>query len=166
MKTPTSPLLTQALITAKQEIGVVETPPGSNSGPMVNQYLHSVGLAPGYPWCAAIVYWCFEQASARLNRINPLVRTGSCMNHWINTKGVRISLATALSDHSLIEPGSVFIINLGKDKGHTGIVVSIEGDTLHTIEGNTNTAHSANGIGVFALERKIGSISGGFIKYS
>jgi hypothetical protein len=166
MKTSTIPLLTEALITAQQEIGVLETPAGTNSGPMVNQYLHSIGLAPGYPWCAAFVYWCFEQASVTLNRVNPLIRTGGCLDHWRKTKGTRITLASALSDPTLIEPGSIFIINLGKGKGHTGIVVSLEGDTLHTIEGNTNTSHSANGIGVFALERKIESISGGFIKYS
>jgi hypothetical protein len=91
-------LITTVNTIAQQEIGVLETPSGSNSGPMVNEYLHS--------------------------------------------------------------------INLGKGKGHTGIVVSVVGDTLHIIEGNTNTSHSANGVGVFALERKIESISGGFIKYS
>jgi hypothetical protein len=44
-------------------------------------------------------------------------------------------------------------------------VISVVGDTLHTIEGNTNTSHSANGVGVFELERKIEGISGGFIRY-
>ena len=71
----------------------------------------------------------------------------------------------ALRNPLLIEPGTIFIINLGKGKGHTGIVVSVVGNTLHTIEGNTNTNHSANGIGVFALERKIEGITKGFIKY-
>ncbi|NWJ51197.1 MAG: CHAP domain-containing protein [Bacteroidetes bacterium] len=165
MKTITSPLLTQVLIIAHHEIGVVETPPGSNSGPVVNQYLNSVKLKPGAPWCAAFVYWCFEQASTRLNRINPLPRSGSCLYHWRKTKGSRITAAEAIGNPSLIEPGCVFIINLGKGKGHMGIVVSVQDGCIHTIEGNTNTSHSANGIGVFALERKIGSITGGFIKY-
>lgn len=166
MKIPTSPLLTEVLKTAHHEIGVQETPPGSNSGPTINEYLHSIGLDPGYPWCAAFVYWCFEQASARLNRANPLVRTGSCMNHWRKTKGIKITPGEALLDPSLIEPGTIFIIDEGKGKGHTGIVTSVKDDTINTIEGNTNPLHSANGIGVFALERKIESITGGFIKYS
>lgn len=165
MKAITSPLLTQVLIIAHHEIGVVETPPGSNSGPVVNQYLSSVKLKPGAPWCAAFVYWCFEQASTRLNRINPLPRSGSCLYHWRKTKGSKITTAEAIGNPSLIAPGCVFIINLGKGKGHMGIVVSVQDDCIHTIEGNTNTSHSANGIGVFALERKIGRITGGFIKY-
>jgi len=39
--------------TASQYVGVVEEPPGSNSGPEVDQFLASVGLGPGYAWCAA-----------------------------------------------------------------------------------------------------------------
>jgi hypothetical protein len=160
-----NPLLTTVLTIAHNELGVKEDPEGSNSGPRVNEYLKSISLGPGYPWCAAFVYWSFEQASVALNRVNPLIRTGGCLDHWRKTKGIRITTASAIKNPSLIEPGSIFIINLGKGKGHTGIVVSVEGDTIHTIEGNTNTNHSANGIGVFALERKIESISVGFIKY-
>lgn len=160
-----NPFLSFVLSIAQQELGVTEAPEGSNSGPRVNEYLKSIHKGPGYPWCAAFVYWCFEQASARLNRLNPLVRTGGCLDHWRKTKGTRIFLATAISNPPLIEPGSIFIINLGKGKGHTGIVVSVEGDIIHTIEGNTNTSHSANGIGVFALERKIEGVTAGFIKY-
>jgi hypothetical protein len=70
------------------------------------------------------------------------------MDHWRKTKGTRILMAEALRNPLLIEPGTIFIINLGKGKGHT------------------NTSHSANEVGVFALERKIESISGGFIKYN
>ncbi|NWJ49446.1 MAG: CHAP domain-containing protein [Bacteroidetes bacterium] len=160
-----NPLLNQVIIIAHQQLGVKEEPEGSNSGPMVNEYLKSVNLPPGNAWCAAFVYWCFEQASARLNRLNPLVKTGSCLYHWRRTKGIRITSAEALRNPLLIEPGCIFIINYGKGKGHTGIVVSVTGDTIQTIEGNTNTSHSANGVGVFALERKVEGGSGGFIEY-
>lgn len=34
-------------------IGVTETPPGSNEGEYVEKCLQSVGLGPGYPYCAA-----------------------------------------------------------------------------------------------------------------
>src|ERR1035437_5939071 len=55
-----SPLLIQAMVIALHEIGVCEDPPGSNKGPRVNEYLHSVGLGPGYSWCAGFVYWVFR----------------------------------------------------------------------------------------------------------
>ena len=35
---------------------------GENSGPMVDQILASVDLAPGNPWCAAFNYYCFSRA--------------------------------------------------------------------------------------------------------
>ena len=159
-----SPLLVEAIKTARQEIGVSEDPPGSNNGPRIKEYLNSVKLGPGYPWCAAFVYWCFERASVRLNRANPLVKTATCMNHWRRTKGVKILSLEAVYNPSLIEPGTVFIISLGNGKGHTGIVTGIGKSYIQTIEGNTNAGYSANGGGVFELRRKIDSIMG-FIKY-
>jgi len=54
MKNQLPPLLALLLILARKELGVKETPPGSNRGPRVEEYLHSVHLGPGYAWCAAI----------------------------------------------------------------------------------------------------------------
>jgi hypothetical protein len=164
--TAPSLLLTEVINIARKEIGICEEPPGSNNGPRVSAYLKSVRLSPGYPWCAAFVYWCFEQASAGLLIANPLVRTGACMQHWQRTKGVKISYADALANPQLIEPGAVFIIGRGYGRGHTGIVTGIDGREIHTIEGNTNAFCSANGGGVFELKRPIYTINTGFIKYT
>jgi hypothetical protein len=54
--------------------------------------------------------------------------------------------------------GSIFIIDFGKGLGHTGFVVSVVGDVIHTIEGNTNDDGSREGIGVFARVRKTNTI--------
>ena len=158
-------LLSQVIDTARKEIGNGEDPPGSNSGPRVAAYLKSVGLAPGYPWCAAFVFWCFQQACAGLLKPNPLVRTGACMQHWQRTKGVKITYEDAHENFQLIEPGAIFIIGRGFGRGHTGIVTGIDGREIHTIEGNTNAFHSANGGGVFELKRLLLDINVGFIKY-
>jgi hypothetical protein len=167
MKTqyPLPPLLALLLILARKELGVKETPPGSNRGPRVEEYLHSVHLGPGYAWCAAFVYWLFEQASASLNRINPLPRTASCLDHWNKTRGEKITAQQVLADPTLIEPGDIFIIRKTGIKGHTGIVVSVLDGYIHTIEGNTNSFHSAEGDGVLELQRRIESINVGFIRY-
>jgi cell wall-associated NlpC family hydrolase len=162
----TPPLLALLLIIARKELGVKELPPGSNRGPRVEGYLKSVHLGPGYAWCAAFVYWCFEQASAGLNRVNPLPRTGSCLDHWNKTRGQKITSQQALTDPTLIEPGDVFIIRSKGIKGHTGIVVGICDGYIHTIEGNTNAFHSSEGEGVLELQRKIESINVGFIRYT
>lgn len=163
--TASGSLLTEVLKSAVSQLGVMEEPPGSNKGPEVNQYLASVGLQPGLFWCAAFVYWCFSEASVKLNRINPLVKTGHVMSHWNKTKGKKILTCDAVNNPSLIKPGHIFMLNTGGSAGHTGLVEKTEGGFIHTIEGNSNNAGSRNGIGVFRLQRKIAKINRGFIEY-
>jgi hypothetical protein len=165
--TDTAPnlLLTEAVKAAITQIGVMEDPPGSNRGPEVDQYLVSVGLPPGLFWCAAFVYWCFDKASVKSGKKNPLVKTGHVMTHWNKTTGKKIITADAVNKPSLIKPGHIFIMNTGGSSGHTGIVEKVEGGFVHTIEGNSNNAGSRNGIGVFRLQRKISKINRGFIEY-
>jgi hypothetical protein len=166
--TPATPndFLKEALKIAVTQIGVMEKPLGSNRGPEVNQYLDSVGLGPGQFWCMAFVYYCFDKAADKLSRNNPLVKTGHCMTHWNSTKGKKILAANAVNNPSLVKPGQIFIINTGGSSGHTGIVEKLEGGFLHTIEGNSNTEGSRNGIGVFRLNRrKITKINRGFVEY-
>uniref|UniRef100_UPI0030CA53AE CHAP domain-containing protein n=1 Tax=uncultured Flavobacterium sp. TaxID=165435 RepID=UPI0030CA53AE len=130
----------------------------------VNEYLKAIGLNGGYAWCMAFVYWCFEQAAKQLNTNNPLVKTGGCLNQWNKTKQLKIVKNDAVNNPNLIVPGAVFIISYGNGYGHTGIVESIQGGYVTTIEGNTNNSGSREGIGVFKLHtRKINSINKGFI---
>jgi hypothetical protein len=158
-------LLASVLKTAASQVGVMEDPEGSNSGPQVDQYLKSVGLGPGFYWCCAFVYWCFQRAAEKAGRANPMLRTAGCVDHWNRTKGKKIPAAAAVDNPGLLKPGQIFIINHGRGSGHTGLVEGIEGGFLRTIEGNSNPEGSSNGIGVFRLERKIAQINQGFIEY-
>ncbi|MDO1445436.1 CHAP domain-containing protein [Rhodocytophaga aerolata] len=158
-------LLSRTLEVAKGQIGIMEDPLGSNRGPQVDRYLQSVGLGPGFFWCMAFVYWCFNEASKQLDRPNPMVRTGGCIKQWNEANAKRIKGADAVNNPFLIKPGHVFIMDHGGGLGHTGIVTSVNGGTIHTIEGNSNTSGSRNGIGVVELNRKINSIKKGFLEY-
>lgn len=151
---------------AASQIGVMEDPPGSNRGPQVEKYLGSVGCIPGDPWCASFVYWCFNEAAKSSNIENPLLKTGSCMNHWNNTKGKKILNRNTMNNSSLVHPGYIFIMDHGSGKGHTGIVRNVADGYVQTIEGNTNIAGSREGLGVAELKRKINTINAGFIDYS
>jgi peptidoglycan hydrolase-like protein with peptidoglycan-binding domain len=148
---------------AKSQIGILESPLNSNSGPEVNKYLASVGLGPGYAWCMAFVYYCFKEASNDLSMANPLVKTGGCLNQWNQTTLPKLIRSQAVATPSKINPGSVFIMDFGGGLGHTGIVESVSNGFITSIEGNTNNDHSRNGIGVYSNTRKINSISKGFI---
>lgn len=163
---PLSDFTKKVLSKAKSQIGVMEKPRGSNSGPEVDAYLKSVGLGPGYAWCAAFTYWCFNEAYKNSGKSNPAYKTAGVLSHWTNTKGKKISASAAFADPSLVKPGQVFIMSYGGGLGHTGIVESVNGGYLTTIEGNTNDGGSREGIGVFRrTSRKINSINKGFIQY-
>ena len=159
-------LFTRVLEIAETQVGIREIPPGSNRGPDVEKYLKSTGSSPGNPWCASFVYWCFNEASKTAGIVNPLLKTGSCMKHWNETKGRKITDEEAMNDPSKIKPGYIFIMNHGNWKGHTGIVKVVGNGYISTIEGNTNIQGGREGLCVAELQRKINSISAGFIDYS
>lgn len=157
----------QALYYATTQLGACEDPPGSNAGIEVENYLRSVGLPGGYAWCAAFVYWCYQQAANELSYPNPLWRTAGVMTHWRECHrngGKRFE--TAKLKPGRILPGMIFVMDFGKGNGHTGIVESVDAQagTLTSIEGNTNEAGSREGIYVMRRERRLISIKG-FIDY-
>jgi hypothetical protein len=144
-----------ALAQAISQVGVMEVPLGSNSGPKVDLYLASVGLDPGNFWCMAFVYWCFREAAASSAQPNPFPRTGGCLDAWDRTPaGSHLSRAKAIANPALVRPGMVFILDYGNGHGHTGFVKSPIGGALTTVEGNTSAQGSGNGVGVFELSRR------------
>lgn len=167
---PASALLAQVLTLAAAEEAkkVREIPVNSNRGPDVEKYLASVGLPGGYAWCCSFVYWCFKNASAALGVANPMVQTGGCLDHWQRAPGAganRIMASAARNDPGLLAPGMIFIIDHGGGMGHTGLVESVSGGYLTTIEGNTDASKTREGGGVYRLTRNVGEINKGFIVY-
>jgi hypothetical protein len=167
---PPTPLAAAVLGVAGKEVGVMEDPVGSNSGPRVNQYLASVGDSGGLAWCAAFVYWCFQQAASAVNVANPATRTAGAIDVWdeAGKRGIRrVGAAEAANRHGLVQPGMVFVISTGGGHGHVGLVEKVEGVVLTTIEGNSNNGGSREGIGVFRRSaRRIGNINLGFVQYA
>lgn len=145
----TSTLQGLSLKIAAGEIGVKETPPFSNRGREVESYLRSVGLGGGHAWCMAFVYWCVDQAAQAKGITNPLFKTGGVLRQsrersYLSSKTPRV--------------GSIFIMDYGNGFGHTGFVERIEGNTLHTIEGNTDSSGSRTGGRVMRQKRNISQI--------
>jgi hypothetical protein len=166
---PGNPLLVETLRFAAKQIGVMEQPLGSNRGPQVDFYLKSVGADLGTPWCAAFVYFCFQQAAVGLGSANPVIRTASVLDHW-NRAGAagipRLGRDECVATPSLVRPGMIFIIINSNGSGHCGLVESVTGSLLTTIEGNTNDTGSREGIGVFRRQKRtIASVSRGYLSY-
>jgi hypothetical protein len=169
-----APLVRRALEIARGEIGTREEPPGSNRGPRVDQYLRRVGLDPkagSFPWCAAFVYWCFDESARALGRTNPLVKTAGVLDHWTRATDAGVAHVSAAKAHqveSLVRPGQIFVIDTGSPGGggHTGLVEEVALGKLVTIEGNTNEGGAREGIGVFRRTgRRIRDVNLGFLDY-
>jgi hypothetical protein len=109
--------------TAENWKGQHEVPMGSNTGTFVIACQHSTFLGgTGWPWCAAFV--CHVAAKAGV----PLAYNGAgahdLANHHTATKKTFVEA----------QPGDVVDFNIGS--GHTGILVSKEGNSVTTIDGN------------------------------
>ena len=153
-------LAQKAVEIAQGEVGTMEKPVGSNSGPRVDQYLSSVGIAPGEGsaddryWCMAFAYFCVDSAAHAVGVANPLYRTAGVIEQWnkcASRPGVRrITQAEALAEPSLVQPGQILILDHGGGLGHTGIIVAVDAPHLTVVEGNASgKPNDRNGTGVF-----------------
>src|SRR5262245_55509641 len=84
---PASPFLGAVLATAATQVGVLEIPKDSNSGPQVDEYLKRAGVSLALPmkqkpWCCAFVFWCFDETAIAQGRPNPMMKTAGCLDHW------------------------------------------------------------------------------------
>ena len=132
---------------AAWQIGVVETPAGSNRV----KYGEAFGMN-GQPWCMMFVWWVFREAGFNL------YKTGSC-----TTLASRYRAAGQWVT-SGYKPGDIVMFDFsGKKKKteHVGILESIDADgNLITIEGNTGTGNDANGGAVMRRVRSPKYVTG------
>ncbi|MES2773377.1 MAG: CHAP domain-containing protein [Bacteroidota bacterium] len=140
----------RAMEKALTQIGVREE--GPNAGTMVKQYLASVNLSTGFPWCAAFVYWCFKQGLPA----TMVPRTAGVQDMY--------NRSPASCKVTIPRPGDVFIMFFSGGRGHTGFVTRVEGSFVHTIEGNSSPAGSTEGDGVYQHKRPVSSMKG-FLRF-
>ena len=118
------------LAAARGELGVTESPAGSNR----TKYGAWYGL-DGQPWCMMFVQWCFNQAGApallpvKTASCGALMRAAQAAGRWV-TEGYR--------------PGDVAVYDFpgGGATDHCGIVESVLGSVVTAVEGNTSQSGS------------------------
>ncbi len=143
------------------EIGTREQG-GANRGRRVEEYLAAAKLPPGQPWCAAFVIWCYQRAAEAGGWRSPLPAIGHVGHffrriepwapHWISHIPTIGAIACHQKDPT--DPDSA---------GHTGIVLAVEGGTVMTVEGNSNSTGSREGVEVVENHRPLSYWSLGFI---
>ncbi|WP_018274665.1 CHAP domain-containing protein [Teredinibacter turnerae] len=102
------------------------------------------GRTDGYPWCAAFVSFCvqaLQKQSAYFGALNP-PREASVslfLNQWAKNAGC--SIYNNKNKNFEARKGDIVVFVFS----HIGIVESVNGSTLQTIEGNTNDSGSREG---------------------
>lgn len=141
-----SELAKRALEIAITQIGQEEKPRGSNWGHPIQDYLASVGIFFPAAWCAAVVFWCYDHASQQLGCKNPLPKTGGVLAMYNqSSETFHVSVLN-------LAAGDIGVMDFGGGLGHMFFIEKVEGNKLHTIEGNTNTDGSREG---YEMERKL-----------
>lgn len=137
---------------ALQEVGVTETPPGSNEGARIVEYMAAVGLSDGYPWCAGAVRWMMDQAGTA----RPKVRSAAATDYVTDAS---IEARRVLRGTRDVPDGSLAIWRRGDTwKGHIGIVRMWQKQCGRTVEGNTSPGDAGpqrDGDGVWKRRRCI-----------
>lgn len=106
---------------AQKEVGTGEQPPGSNNVPKYG--------ATGFFWCSVFVTWVWQQAGVKI----PELPYSGDVGEWAqkNTKFKRNNP----------QPGDAILYGRGfNDMEHIGIVTSVRGNKITTIEGNVSNA--------------------------
>lgn len=130
----------QVLAVARRELGVKESPAGSNRVAYNTAYYGRVVSGSSYPWCCVFLWWCFRQAGAAALFYGG-GKTASC--------GTLAAYAKKTGQFVTggYRPGDLAFFRFsGTAIQHIGIVEAVKPDgSLATIEGNTGAGNDANG---------------------
>lgn len=149
--------------TALNEVGVTEYPPNSNNV-KYNTAFYGRPVQDGvpspkdrYPWCCVFVWWVFAQHDPCLVK-----KTASCqdLGNWFNEQG---------RWHSDPQIGDIVFFKFNTNDrwtNHVGIVKSINGNVIETIEGNTSVNSDDNGGAVMVRQRSSNIVGYGRPAYS
>jgi hypothetical protein len=144
---------------ALKEVGVEEVN-GTNCGPRVNAYKAATKLDPteSWPWCAAFICWLIREAMIALARTFTFYRPTTAgawdFENW--SKRQDDSTNTKKPAGTDILPGDIVVFTFS----HIGLAISPpdEHGMVTTIEGNTDTAGSREGGGVYRKKRHVSKI--------
>ena len=152
--------LSKVLEIALGELGVTESPAGSNR---VKYWTDFDPAFQGQPWCCAFLWWCFDEAGESMAFFGG-GKTASCsmLLRWYKEQGLVYSVAE-------VKVGDIVILNFHgtKDTEHCGLVTCVyDSDDgirfVDTIEGNTSSSNGSqsNGGAVCAKTRYPSQIVG------
>lgn len=136
---------------ARAEIGTAEKG-NSNQVKYNHAYYGSNVSGSQYPWCCAFVWWVFNQAGASHifytnNAYDESHRLRHRTAYCPTLKNYHQSLGHNFGKNETPQPGDIVFFNWdgGTTPQHVGIVESVSGSNVITIEGNTSSSDNTNG---------------------
>ena len=147
---------------AAAEVGYIEKCSNSNlynktaNAGSGNYTKYWADIAPSYqgqPWCAGFVTWCMVQAVGK-------DETRQLLKHYPYVYCP--TLGVLHTQHTEPKRGAIVLFYRGGEFAHTGIVESVSGSTVTTIEGNTSGGSTiiANGGAVCRKTYNINDLPG------
>ena len=142
------------LALARAEIGVKESPAGSDNVKYNTAYYGRAVRGGGYAWCCVFLWWLFRQAGAS-ELFYGGGKTAYCPALLSFHKGQWVT------DY---RPGDVIFFNFSgkKSAAHVGLCESWDGKRITTIDGNTGTGNDSNGGAVMRRVREKKYIVGAY----
>ena len=149
-------LVSEVIRIANAEVGVREVG-NTNCGERVNEYKAATWLNPkkGWPWCAAFVCWVIREAlvssGTKQTKTFRRPRTAGAWDFENWSLAQDNSTQTKKSPRCDIKPGDIVVFAFS----HIGIAVSSpdKNGNVATVEGNTDSAGSREGGGVYLKTR-------------
>ena len=140
-------MLNDVIEVARGELGVTESPPGSNRV----KYWDDWPGWQGQPWCVAFLYWVFHHAGEG-SAFFAGAKTASCgtLYRWYKEQGQTVP------KHD-VQPGDIVILNFSgtSETQHCGLVVdTLKMGYIQTIEGNTSQSGSQSNGGQVCLKTR------------
>ena len=131
---------------ARKELGVTESPKGSNRVKYNTLYYGREVAGKNLHWCAVFVWWLFQQAGAPELYFGG-GKTAYCPTLLHHHRGQKVS--------GNYRPGDIIFFNFsgGSAPQHVGLCEHFDGTRITTIDGNTGTSNEANGGAVLRRTR-------------
>jgi len=137
---------------AQTQVGITES--SKNHGTGIEKFWHATNYSDGYenrePYCAAFVCWVVREAC--LNKVIPFTLPKSARAYDFETWGKANTGKGVLVLTGAPKAGDIFTLTKAS---HVGIVKSVNGGTMTTLEGNTDGAGSREGDGVYEKTRVV-----------
>jgi peptidoglycan hydrolase-like protein with peptidoglycan-binding domain len=140
-----------ALAYARKHLGVVESPPSTNRGPLIDRWNRATGTVPGSPWCGNFANACLMAAGFPSE---PWLKLCAAIEG--NAKAAKGGWRWTTSPR----PGDLVLFTVGGAANHVGIVEAVGQRAVVTIEGNTHKDYDPGrfweGYGVFRRHHPAG----------